>query len=185
MPNWCEGNIRFRGKMRDILKLIENQFMFCKVYVKPVDKYSGQSYTEEKPSKVTLEDDYLINVSTPFDDTETTNRSYCYIEGTRRNFMSLYDNDFDSTVIYKLPNKEDDYIVVFDKFSAAWSIEPEPYVEMSKKYHVDIRIMGWEQGLGFWQDIVIVDGKIIRNVADDYGGYDGWMWESALPYVGG
>ena len=184
MPNWCVGNIRFRGKMEDILKLIKEQILFCKIRY---NERTKQTYTEEKQSNVELKGDYLICVTTPFDDDkDTTNKSYCYIKETRRNFINLFGGtSFESSAIYELPNKENDYIVVFDKFAAAWSIEPEPYIEMSKKYHVDIRIMGWEQGMGFWQDIVIVDGKLIRYVADDYSSYDGWMWESVLPYVGG
>lgn len=183
MPNWCEGNIRFRGKMEDIVKLLKENLLFCKI---SLNKETRETYTEEKQCNVDLEDDYVIHITTPFeDDKETTNKSYCYINNTRRNFISLYETNFDSAVIYELPNKKNDYIVVFDKFASAWSIMPDPYIEMSKKYHVDIRIIGWEQGLGFWQDIVIANGKLIRNIADDYGGYDGWMWESALPYVGG
>jgi len=183
MPNWCEGNIRFRGKMEDIINLIKENFIFCKVRW---NKETKQSYTEEKQSNVELKGDYLIYVTTPFDDDkDTANKSYCYIKETRRNFINLFGTNFKSSVIYELQNKENDYIVVFDKFAAAWSIDPKPYIEMSKKYRADIRIMGWEQGLGFWQDIVIIDGKLLRNIADNYGDYDGWMWESALPYVGG
>ena len=183
MPNWCKCNIRFRGKMEDILRLIKENFIFCKIRWNEKTK---QTYTEAKLSNVELEGDYLIYVTTPFgDDKDTTNKSYCYIKETRRNFINLVGTNFESSAVYKLKNKENDYIVVFDEFAAAWNIEPEPYIEMSKKYHVDIRIMGWEQGVGFRQDIVIIDGEIIRNVTDDYGSYDSWMWESALPYVGG
>jgi hypothetical protein len=169
--------------MEDILKLIKEQFLFCKIRW---NEETRQSHTELKQSNVELEGDYIIYVTTPFeDDKDTASKSYCYIKKTRRNFINLFGTNLESRIVHQLQSKENYYIVVFDEFAAAWSIEPEPYIEMSKKYHVDIRIMGWEQGIGFRQDIVIVNGEIIRNVTDDYGGYDSWMWESALPYVGG
>lgn len=182
MPNWCSGNIRFKGKMEDILKLIKERFIFCKLVW---DRDKKTMSTEQKPPEVKLEGDYEIEVSSPFDDTATTNKSYCWIKGTSRNFINDMDQSFVSSIIYDMKNDKNEYIVVFDSYKAAWSIEPEPYMEMSRVYHVDIRVIGWEQGMGFWQDIVVVDGKLIRNIADDYGGYDGWMWESALPYLGG
>lgn len=45
MPNWCKGNIGFRGKMEDILKLIKEQFLFCKIRWNEKTK---QFYTEKK-----------------------------------------------------------------------------------------------------------------------------------------
>lgn len=177
MPNWCCGNIRFRGKWDDIIKLISETFEFC--------SYSGNGLeTIQKPCKIETEEDYLIYVRSPFD--EGSKSSWCYIKGTSRNFINIFgDPDFSSSAVCKLKEDKDDYIVVFENFCAAWSIEAEPYIDMSKRYNVDIRIMGWERGLGFWQDIVVVNGDVIRNIADDYGGYDGWMWDSAMPYLGG
>lgn len=185
MPNWCTGNIRFCGKLDDIEKLLSEEILFCK-YEETSKNQICERETVEKPAKIRVVDDYEIVVSTPFDDSSTPNKSWCYINGTVRNFLNLAkESEFESRVLYRLQSDPNKYIAIFDAFEAAWSIEAEPYIEMSKKYNVDIRIIGWEQGIGFWQDIVIVNGEIIRNVCDDYGGYDGWMWESVLPYVGG
>lgn len=186
MPNWCKGNIRFCGKLNDIIKLLENEIVYCKYGDEKENGGNKNWETITKPAIVTVIEDWEITIKTPFDDSATKSKSWCYINNTCRNFLNLGEgSEFESRMLYQLQKDKDKYIAVFDDFEAAWGIEPDPYVEMSKKYNVDIRIIGWEQGLGFWQDIVIIDGNLVRNVSDDYGDYDGWMWESALPYVGG
>ena len=176
MPNWCSGNIRFRGKMDDILKLLREKIRYC--------YYDGETRnTITKPVNIDY-NDFEITISAP----DNVSGSWSYISGTHRNFMNLWTgSEYTSEAIY-IP--EDDTgneksIVVFNNFSAAWAIEPEPYVEMSKKYNVDIRILGWERGIGFDQEIEIVDGNLIRNQTNEYKDYADFMWRSTLPYIGG
>lgn len=174
MPNWCTGNIRFRGKIDNILNLLKNSFIYC-VY--------GEEYkTIQKPAIVEF-DGEEITVSSPFDD----GRGWLYIDDTHRNFIDLLGGSCITTSYVHEPtsNDDDQYVVLFDSFQAAWSIEPDPYVEMSKKYDVDIKIFGWESGMEFDQEIEIVNGKLIKNEVGEYHDPGDWAWNSILPYMGG
>lgn len=176
MPNWCSGNIRFRGKMDDILRLLRQKLVYC--------RYTDNHETVSEPAKVYHDESYdEIIVASPF---ESGNKGWCYISGTHRNFLDLGGtSEFWSSTLYIPENDKKPSIVVFDSFQAAWSIEPEPYVKMSEEFGVDIKIFGWERGVGFDQEIEIVDGNLIRNQATEYKDYGDWMWNTELPYMGG
>lgn len=182
MPNWSAGNIRFRGKMKDILKCLKGSLKFCKY---EFDEKKNEGRNVEKPA-IVKDDYYIITVETPF--TEEPEKTWCYISPTHRNFINLNFNgkpNFASAGIFR---KDDDSlaIVVFDDFRAAWAVEPDPYVEMSKKYGIDIAIFTWEHGIGFSQKIVIVNGKLKIFEEKSYGNlYEEWMWNSEMPYLGG
>lgn len=183
MPNWCSGNIRFRGKKDDVIKLLKENIIYCKYQTS--DKGRGLGETMEKPAKVEVDEDWEVILSSPYDDPEG---SWCYIGTTHRNFLSLLgtsDTTIHSAKVYQ-DEKVDEFIVVFDSFQAAWGIDPEPYVTMSEKYHVDIKIIGFEQGMGFDQYIEIIDGDLVKNEGSgSLGSYGKWVWESTLPYLGG
>lgn len=54
---------------------------------------------------------------------------------------------------------------------AAWRIEVEPLVQLSKEYNLDFKIYASERGMQFEQDIEIVKGEVIKNNVikfDDY-----------------
>ena len=51
--------------------------------------------------------------------------------------------------------------------------------------NVDIKIFGWEQGVGFDQEIEIVDGEITKNHHTEHKNYADWMWNTAMLYMGG
>lgn len=175
MPNWCSGNIRFRGKMDDILKLLREECMYYTTTNENDDLI-------EAPVFVKVDNDFnRITISFP-----EGKHNLCYIRNTDRNILHTnFDNEIDSVSCSDLEEADNRIIVVFNDFSAAWSIEPESYVEISKKYNVDIRILGWEQGVGFDQEIEIVGGNIIRNQVTEYKDYADYLWRSALPYIGG
>lgn len=50
---------------------------------------------------------------------------------------------------------------------AAWNIEEQPYIEMSKKYNLDFRVYGYEMGMEFNKEIEIVEGEIATYVGGD------------------
>ena len=180
MPNWCEGNIRFRGKIDDILKLLRERFIFC--------KYNEGLETITQPGKVVVDEDrYEIKLYCPFDEAD---KSWCYIDGTHRNFINNFNNPevvCSAEIVYESGVVEEDKraIVVFNYFQSAWNIEPDPYVEMSKEYGVDIQIFGWERGNGFDQHIIIEDGELILNKKRGCDRYFDWVWETEMPYMGG
>ena len=68
------------------------------------------------------------------------------------------------------------------QFKAAWRVYIDPFVKMSKDYNVDIKIYGLEKGSEFNQDIVIVNGEVIKN---DIITFNDYQWECPFPDLGG
>lgn len=126
--------------------------------LKPVD-YLGNEYAE-------LELDKFLNLS--------CNKT-CWIEGTRRGFV----NDLDVSFEYY----EDDSIhtIALDvKF--AWGILADDLLEICKKYNIDMKIYGFEQGMEFNQMIEIIDGKILKDAELHFEDY---RWDCICPNMGG
>ena len=65
---------------------------------------------------------------------------------------------------------------------AAWNIEEQPYIEMSKKYNLDFRVYGYEMGMEFNKEIEIVEGEIATYRLIQFKDY---KWECPDPELGG
>ena len=169
MPNWAEGNIRFRGKPENImnfltgeLKCVATNAEFETISYDPVcewDQFDDITFKEPEEKK----NDKLFWKS-------------LYINGTRRNFI-------DGIVERYLPRDKQNYILCLDNFKAAWGVDPDPYVEKAKKYGVDIKIVVYECGMCFVQRIEIVNGTLVRNEETKYN--ESWDWEADFPNMGG
>ena len=166
MPNWCEGNIRLRGKRENIVNFLKSEFSFVAT---PRGNFLGTIQRE-----LVFEDDgYEFGLKFPAD-VEDAIWPTMYINGTHRNFI-----ESDSIEVY---GDKPEITVCIDNFKAAWGVDAAPYLEKARKHGVDIRIVGFEKGMEFMQVIEIVDGNIIRN---DETEYDDWMWECPMPNMGG
>lgn len=99
----------------------------------------------------------------------------CWIEGTTRGFVENLD-------IYTGDLSEDDKEIILFDSEFAWGVEAEELLETCKKYNVDMRIYAFERGMGFNQEIEIVDGKI---TIDKYIKFDNYLWECSMPDIGG
>lgn len=81
-----------------------------------------------------------------------------------------------------MPRDEENWIMFLDNFKAAWGAFPEPYVEKSKKYGIDIAIVTYERGMEFRQRIEIINGKVTK---DEETKFNDWDWEADFPKMGG
>lgn len=82
-----------------------------------------------------------------------------------------------------LSEYEDDetFVEVFDsKF--AWGISADELLKTCEKYHVDMKIHGFEMGMEFNQDIEIVDGRILK---DEELHFENYQWDCICPNMGG
>lgn len=94
-----------------------------------------------------------------------------YIDNSRRMFVADDCKIFlfeDNT--YYLPIKQ------------AWGFEPDDFIYISKTYNLDLRITGFERGMGFDQEIEVINGEITLDKSTDYNDY--W-WECPCPTLGG
>lgn len=164
MPNWCEGNIRLRGKRTAIMDFLRNE-LECVGYRKFPDGLESQP--------VEIKEFYgEVEVKKP-DSMKGTAFCVFHIKGTRRNFI---DEEFE---VYL---GDDIETVCIDEAKAAWGFDVAPYLEKARKYGIDIRIVGFEQGMQFAQDIEIIGGEIVKDCEVKY---DDWMWECPMPNMGG
>lgn len=168
MPNWAEGNIRFRGNPEKIMEFLKNEIE-CTATNKEFEVVSYRPVIEW-----TRCDE--INFSEPEEAKKENNFwKSLYIKGTRRNFIDGISGVY-------LPRDKNEWILCLDNFKAAWGVEAEPYAEKSKKYGIDIAIVVYEQGMEFRQRIEIINGEIVK---DEETKYKDWNWEADFPNMGG
>lgn len=165
MPNWCEGNIRLRGRRDAICRFLKEEIV-CVTY-----DPRENSIIETLPL-IEEDGDEIIIKNTPGLKTSTF-----YIKGTKRNFI---DDGCNIYVSFREGCDED--TICIDGFKAAWEIRPEPYIDKSKKYGIDIKIVGFELGMEFMQTVEVSDGELIRNAETKF---DDWRWDCPMPNMGG
>ena len=91
----------------------------------------------------------------------------CWIEGTTRGFVENLYADF------SFVEDDETFTAVFDsKF--AWAADAKELSALCKKYSVDMELYVFEKGMGFIQDILILDGKIRRDCRIEFEDYN---WE--------
>jgi len=79
----------------------------------------------------------------------------------------------------------DEFIIIFDNVDIAWGMcaEEHGWCEMSKKYDIDFRWHGFEQGVQFHQDTEIIKGELKKDFAHKYDGH--YEWDCVHPNWGG
>ena len=186
MPNWCAGTLRFRGKKENVIKFLSEGF---EIYIPQGHEANYQPKyickMMERVKKEDLEDGYEVTVDLK------DNGEYIYICDTRRAFiewdpqLGLWTNQMwveyygeDKSVL----SVEKEYMVCVLPVKQAWSFDYDNWVDISKKYEIDLHLFGWECGMGFDDELEIHNGEVIKN-----GGhtYDNWIWECPNPFVGG
>lgn len=163
MPNWVKGNIRLRGKASAIVDFLRNEIVCC--------TYSDDMKIVEHAVRCEYENGDCLISRPP----ETNRRGWFYIKGTKRNFM-------DGDLIDVCLDEERENTVCIDGFKAAWQVLPEPYIEKSKQYHLDIKIVGFELGMQFMATMEVSDGVLIQNEEKKF---DDWYWDCPMPNMGG
>lgn len=99
----------------------------------------------------------------------------CWIEGTRRGFV-------DDFYVYIEDSEEDSIQTIALDVKFAWGISADELLEICKKYNIDMKIHGFEQGMQFNQIIEIIDGKILK---DEELKFEDYIWECICPNMGG
>lgn len=99
----------------------------------------------------------------------------CWIEGKTRGFVENLYADF------SFVEDDETFTAILDaKF--AWAADADELLALCQKYDVDMKLYAFEKGMGFNQDILIVDGEIRRDCRIAFEDYN---WECICPTVGG
>ena len=166
MPNWCAGNIRFRGTKKNIKRFLMDEIVSCRM----VDHETA----EEKPN---IEDEgYRLVITKPHD------HSWFYIKGTRRNF-------FETDVIevwFDEDDEDKEIIVCIDNYKVAWSFEyVDAWKDFVRRYGFDVKMVGFERGCMFVQIKTIWRNGTVTDDVTEYKSGEDWDWNCLMPNYGG
>lgn len=168
MPNWCEGTLKVRGKIENI-----------KRWVKENLKCYEHKYITTNSGKVEYQSIEIENAI--IDEFPDIDEEYClnithlaYIKSSRRHFIQPNE--------YWCISDDNDIAILELNFQSAWQIDEEPFISMSKAYNVDFRFFGFEKGNQFNQEVLINNGKLIKNVDIEF---DNYKWECPFATLGG
>lgn len=166
MPNWCEGYLKIRGKKKDLINFIENEF----VIAKSESVISGIEYIDVK-----MEDDGLGECRFEH---ESSHLKKIKLKNTRRFFIKSEELSF-----YYDEEDEDDICHITLWIEQAWAIIVQPLlVEHSQKYSLDFNLYASENGMEFEQYITVIDGRLVRYEEKIYNDFN---FEAINPSLGG
>ena len=162
MPNWCEGILKIRGKQKNVFSLLADNLQVWKTVFVEEPNFDMREELDKEAIKIDREDEIIY--------VEKAAR----IKGTHRNFVQPND--------IEVWEGEDGNTCIAVEFKAAWDVESEPYVRLSKTYNVDIKIEAFERGMEFSRYILIESGELKEDKEITYGDY---VWDCVMPNLGG
>lgn len=170
MPNWCEGSLKLKGDPMYILRFIQeglNVYSYSNSHDNTLlDKSKWMDVVEDTDS-----------VEIYFDHDEI------YVEDTQRAFINLVYTGLAKREVYIDKHKNPEICVLH--VSQAWSFREEDWIEIAKKYNLDIRLTGIEQGMGFMEDLIITKDGEVTDLSPSYKNYDDFEWNCPIPFLGG
>ena len=154
MANWICGDLKIRGTKENIKKFLIEGLISTGSKIKP---------------EITCDDKWKFSIK--------SNTDSFYIKGTRRSFIEkeeiyTYINDWE----------DDKERVIVLEYKSAWGIDVVGLVNLSKEFNIDFKILGFELGMEFNQDVEIIKGKIIKNEEITFDDYE---WQCIRPHIGG
>lgn len=170
MPNWCEGSLKLRGDPMDILRFIQEGL---NVY----------SYSNSHDNTL-LDKSKWLGVIENTDSVEIYfDHDEIYVEDTQRAFINLVYTGLAKREVYIDKHKNPEICVLH--ISQAWSFREKDWIEIAKKYNLDIRLTGIEQGIGFMEDFIITRDGEVTDLSPSYENYDDFLWYCPIPFIGG
>lgn len=73
-------------------------------------------------------------------------------------------------------------MIVLEDFRAAWGIDANVLACISSEFNIDFKILGFESGMEFNQDVEIIKGEIVK---DENIKFNDYKWECIRPHIGG
>lgn len=154
MPNWICGDLKVRGTKENIKKFLIEGLISTGSKIRP---------------EIIRDDTWKFSIR--------ANTDSFYIKDTRRSFIEkeeihTYINDWE----------DDEERVIVLEYKSAWGIDVVGLVNLSKEFNIDFKILGFELGMEFNQDVEIIKGEVIKNEEITFDDYE---WECIRPHIGG
>lgn len=164
MPNWCEGNLKVRGKKEDVISFLENEIIKME-YVGLFEYKKGENIKMEYNG---YEYSYKL---------EDENKTYFYLNESARCFIEQNEIEIG---IYSDTDEKETYVTL--QIKQAWDIEIDLFQKLSEKYHLDFNIYASERGMEFERYITLINGEFTKNETKEY---DDFYFEAINPELGG
>lgn len=174
MPNWCEGSLKLKGDPKDILRFINEGLNVYEYDYRALHERSSNVMDKSKWMSIV---DNTDSVEIYFDHDEI------YVEDTQRAFINLVYTGLAKRELYIDKHKNPEICVMH--VSQAWGFRDENWIEIAKKYNLDIRLTGIEQGMGFMEDLIITRDGEVTDLSPSYKDYDDFEWNCPIPFLGG
>lgn len=165
MPNWCEGTLRVRGKMKDLKRFVSEGILSTNH-----EWVEGVPMTKMTPLKM---EEYEDGERCGFSVLEGVQGAW--LKGTRRHFVQQDYIEMESRAW-------DDVRTLCLEIQAAWGMDATQLQAICKEFSVDMRVYGFECGMEFNQNIEIINGEITK---DREVKFDDYEWECICPRQGG
>lgn len=179
MPNWISGSLKLRGSYENVKRFFfEGINQYEDIFDEKQQKWVDTLIPKEKWFKAEEYGEPGARVL----DIKLTN-GWTYVEGTRRAFISTDHSNYISVYEHEHEQVDERFVTAACEINQAWDFRDEDWIEIAKKYELDIRLWGLEYGMCFGREIEIRnDGKIIFSKTLKY---NDWDWECPLPWMRG
>ena len=160
MPNFIEGTFRARGARDDLI-------LFLKQGLQRLDDENRAAF-ELDPA----DDDYYM----------ASVHDYIYIRGTRRQWLDFeHEDGFYLLDAYSLGHENE--FVFAAPYAGAWDIDEGGFRKIAEKYHIDVKVNGYEHGAEF-DHMIEIDRRGRRRSMYSHE-YVDYTWECDMPILGG
>lgn len=179
MSNWIEGTFRVRGSLKNVKQFIDEGLGTVSSKQPPI-KIEYDSLLEKSPKVIYAE------VISGWDEDFGV-----YIKDSRRQFICV--NGDSNINICRVDYTEDMYLFAV-RYKGAWQIDRETMQYICKKYHLDVKVNGYENG-GQFEEIYELrylhldssntdDFFVVADTSKEYKGTN-WEWDCLMPNLGG
>ncbi len=162
MPNWCTGDLKVRGKYKDIKEFLSKEMFIL-----------GGSIFERTYEPPVINEDYGIEISVGK-------------EGMwfRNAYRSCLNSDIDIYIDFDDEENKDEQIITANlgELETAWGTDTGALIKLSEQYDLDFKIYAYERGMEFNIDFEVHKGKVIKNNEIKF---DDYVWECTNPEIGG
>lgn len=160
MPNWCTGDLKVRGKYKDIKEFLSKEMVIL----------GGSPFNREYKEPI-IDESCGIEI-------KVGNQGMWF----RNAYRSYFENNIDIWIDDEL--KEGDSIITLNlgELQTAWGTDTEALTKLSKQYKLDLKIYAYERGMEFNIDFEVHKGEVIKNNEIKF---DDYVWECTNPEIGG
>jgi hypothetical protein len=166
MPNWCEGTLRIRGKVKDIIQMFFDNL--------EIVTYTGENARKSTPIKDDVSVYWNCEARSYFE-FYGLKEGVVYFKDSKR--LMVNEGEFE----YRKDELDEVRSCAMD-VQQAWRLDVKYLAELSGKYNLEMKITGFELGQEMVQRIYVKNGEVLENEEIEY---EDWYFDCICPRLGG